>query len=166
MLLQRLFAVFILIVALTSLSVSLIAEHHFDKEPCILCLYQRVPFLITGLFAITALCLKSSSKLIPMTFMLCALIYLVGTGIAIYHVGVEQHWWSSECSANLNQNATLEQLRASLMQKAEKSCDDVDWDLFGISMATYNVFLSSVLSLTSIIASMMLSKTLRGKTRQ
>jgi disulfide bond formation protein DsbB len=164
--LQRLFAVFILIVALTSLSVSLIAEHSFDKEPCILCLYQRAPFLITGLLAITSLCLKSSSNLIPMTFMLCALIYLLGTGIATYHVGIEQHWWSSGCSGNLNQNVTLEQLRASLMQKAIKSCDDADWVLFGISMATYNVFFSSALGLASIVASMQLWKTLKGKSRQ
>jgi disulfide bond formation protein DsbB len=164
--LQRLFAVFILIVALTSLSVSLIAEHFFDKEPCILCLYQRAPFLITGLLAITALCLKSSSNLIPMTFMLCALIHLLGTGIATYHVGIEQHWWSSGCSGNLNQNVTLEQLRASLMQKAIKSCDDADWVLFGISMATYNVFFSSALGLASIVASMQLWKTLKGKSRQ
>jgi disulfide bond formation protein DsbB len=164
--LQRLFAVFILIVALTSLSVSLIAEHLFDKEPCILCLYQRAPFLITGLLAITVLCLKSSSNLIPITFMLCALIYLLGTGIATYHVGIEQHWWSSGCSGNLNQNVTLEQLRASLMQKAIKSCDDADWVLFGISMATYNVFFSSALGLASIVVSMQLWKTLKGKSRQ
>jgi disulfide bond formation protein DsbB len=164
--LQRLFAVFILIVALTSLSVSLIAEHLFDKEPCILCLYQRGPFLITGLLAITALCLKLSSKLIPTTFMLCALIYLLGTGIAIYHVGVEQHWWSSGCSGNLKQNATLEQLRASLMQKEVKSCDDADWVLFGISMATYNIFFSSALGLASTVVSMQLWKTLKGKARQ
>ena len=164
--LQRLFAVFILIVALISLSVSLIAEHLFDKEPCILCLYQQATFLITGILAITALCLKPSSKLILVTFMLCALIYLVGTGIAIYHVGLEQHWWSSGCSGNLDQNTTLEQLRASLMQKAEKPCDESDWVLFGISMATYNVFFSSALGLASIVASMQLSKTLKGKERQ
>ena len=164
--LQRLFAVFILIVALTSLSVSLIAEHLFDKEPCILCLYQRAPFLITGLLAITVLCLKSSSNLIPITFMLCALIYLLGTGIATYHVGIEQHWWSSGCSGNLNQNVSLEQLRASLMQKVIKSCDDAEWVLFGMSMATYNVFFSSALGLASIVASMQLWKTLKGKSRQ
>ena len=165
MVLHRLIPVFILLVALVSLSVSLSAQHFFDKEPCILCLYQRVPFVITGLLALIALRLKALSKLTPLIIMPCGLIYLIGAGIAIYHVGVEQHWWSSGCSVNLNQNATLEQLRASLMQKAEKSCDDVDWDLFGISMATYNVFLSSLLSLASIVASIMLAKNLKGKTR-
>ena len=163
MLSQRSFAVFILIVALISLFASLAAEYVFDKEPCILCLYQRAPFLITGLFAITTLCLKSSSKLIPMIFMFCALTYLVGACIAIYHVGVEKLWWSSECSGSLSQNITLEQLRASLFQKADKPCDDVNWTLFGISMATYNVFFSSVLGFTSIIVCMQILKKLKGK---
>ena len=163
MLSQRLFAIFILIVALITLSASLTAEYLFDKEPCILCLYQRVPFLITGLFAIITLCLKSSSRLIPMIFMLCALTYLVGSAIAIYHVGVEKLWLISECSGNLSENTTLEQLRASLLQKADKLCNDVDWTLFGISMATYNVFLSSVLGFTSIVASMKILKKFRGK---
>ena len=161
MLSQRLFAVFILIVALISLSASLTAEYIFDKEPCVLCLYQRAPFLVTGLFAITTLCLKSSSKLIPMIFMFCALTYFVGSGIATYHVGVEKLWWSSECSGYLGQNITLEQLRASLLQKADKPCNDVNWTLFGISMATYNVFFSSVLGFTSIIASMQILKNLK-----
>lgn len=151
MYLQRSFAVFILFVALITLSISLTAEYFFEKKPCVLCLYQRAPFLITGLFAITALCIKSSSKLIPMIFMLCALTYLIGSGIAIYHVGVEQHWWSSGCSGNLSQNISLEQLRASLLQKAKIPCDNVNWSLFGISMATYNIFLSSILSCTSIM---------------
>jgi disulfide bond formation protein DsbB len=158
---QRLFAVFILVVAITSLSASLMAEYLFDKEPCVLCLYQRAPFLITGFFATVTLCFKTSSRLIPIIFMLCAIIYLVGTGIATYHVGVEQLWWSSECSGNLTQSTTLEQLRASLKQKAEKPCDDVNWTLFGISMATYNVFFSSVLGLTSIVVSMQISKKLK-----
>ena len=165
MLPQRLFAIFLLIAALISLSTSLSAEYLFEKKPCVLCLYQRFPYLITGFFAITILCLKSSSKLIPLIFMFCALTYLVGSGIAIYHVGVEKLWWISECSGNLNQNTSLEQLRASLLKKAEISCDDVNWTLFGISMATYNVFASSVLGFTSIIVSTQISKKLRRKAR-
>ena len=163
MVLHRLIPVFILLVALVSLSVSLSAQHFFDKEPCILCLYQRVPFVITGLLALIALRLKALSKLTPLIIMPCGLIYMIGAGIAIYHVGVEQHWWISGCSGSLDQNAILSDLRASLMQKAAKSCGDVDWALFGISIATYNVFFSSALGFASIAAGMQLSKTLKEK---
>jgi len=163
MTLHRLIPVFIVLVALGSLSVSLIVQHLFDKEPCILCLYQRVPFVITGLLALIALRLKASSKLTALIVMLCGVIYLIGAGIAVYHVGVEQHWWISGCSGALDQGTTLSDLRTSLMQKAEKSCDEVDWALFGISMATYNVFFSGALGFASIAAGMQLSKTLKEK---
>ena len=99
---QRLFAIFILAVALAVLSITLTAEYFFGKEPCTLCLYQRVPFLVTGFFAIITLCQSKSSRLIPVIFMFCALIYLAGSVLAIYHVGVEKLWWSSECSGNYN----------------------------------------------------------------
>ncbi len=160
---QRLFAVFILVVALSSLSASLTAEYLFDKEPCALCLYQRVPFLITGFFATITLCLMTPSRLTPIIFMFCAFIYFVGSGMAIYHVGIERLWWSSECSGSLSQNTSLEELRASLLQKAEKPCDEVNWSLFGISMATYNVFFSGALGLMSVVASKKMLVELKGR---
>ena len=150
---QRLFAIFILAVALAVLVTVFLAEHFFGKEPCSLCLYQRVPFLITGFFATITLCYRVTSRLIPIIFVFCALIYLVGSGLAFYHVGVEKLWWSSECSGSLSQNTTLEQLRASLMKKAERPCNEVNWSLFGISMAIYNVFLSSALCIITIVIS-------------
>ena len=161
---QRLFAMFILAVAIAALSITLLAEYYFGKEPCTLCLYQRVPFLTTGLFAIIILCQKKLSELIPIIFMFCALIYLAGSGLAIYHVGVERLWWSSDCSGSLNHNTTLEELRASLMQKAEIPCDEVNWRIFGVSMATYNAFFSSALCIISIMISFKMSKKLMEKT--
>jgi len=120
--------------------------------------------VVTGLLAVWMLALKPSSGLIPLTIILCGLVYLGGAGIAAYQVGVEQHWWVSGCSGALADNVSLDQLRASLMQKPAKSCDDVDWTLFGISMATYNVAFSGGLGLAAIAAGMQLSKTGRKKT--
>lgn len=158
----RLIPAFILVVSLSALAMALVAQYAFDVEPCILCTYQRIPFVITGVLAIFALRLDSSSSLIALIVILCGLIYLSGAGIAIYHVGVEQHWWVSGCTGTLSDTISLDQLRASLMQRAEKSCDDLNWTLFGISMATYNVFFSGGLGLASIAAGRKLSKT--GKT--
>lgn len=157
--LHRQIPTLIFLVAIGSLSMAMVAQYVFGLEPCILCLYQRVPFVLTGLLALLALRMKEGSSFIPLIIILCGLIYLSGSGIAFYQVGVEQHWWVSECSGALSDNVTLEDLRASLMQKAEKSCDDLNWTLFGISMATYNVLFSGTLGLASIGAGIQLSKT-------
>ena len=92
---QRLIPIGILLASLGSLSFALTSQIVFDKDPCILCLYQRVPFVVTALLAVLALRLNKSSSLIPLVVILCGLIYLIGAGIAVYHVGVEQHWWIS-----------------------------------------------------------------------
>jgi disulfide bond formation protein DsbB len=52
------------------------------------------------------------------------------------------------------------------MQKADKPCDEVNWSLFGISMATYNVFFSSALGLISIVASKKMAAELKGRVIQ
>ena len=156
---NRLIPAFIFLVTVGALSLALTAQHVYRLEPCLLCLYQRIPFIVTGLLAVLALRLKASSVLIPLIIIICGLVYLVGAGIAVYHVGVEQHWWLSGCSGTLSDTVSLQDLRSSLMQKPEKSCDDVDWTLFGISMATYNVIGSGVLGMASIAAGIQLSKT-------
>jgi disulfide bond formation protein DsbB len=41
---------------------------------------------------------------------------------------------------------------AALQEKPEKSCGDIDWTLFGVSMATYNTVISALLAVLSIWA--------------
>lgn len=155
----RLVPVFILIVAIGSLSLAMTAQFVFGLEPCILCLYQRVPFALTGVLAVLALRLSKDSPSIPLIIIVSGLIYLIGAFIAFYHVGVEQQWWISGCSGSIAEEVSLSDLRASLMQKPEKACDDVDWTFLGISMATYNVFFSSLLGLAMTAVGFQLSKT-------
>jgi disulfide bond formation protein DsbB len=156
--LTRLIPAFIFQISISALALALIAQYVYHLEPCILCLYQRIPFIITGFLAVLALRLKDTSMLIPLIIVICGLVFVVGAGIAGYHLGVEQKWWLSECSGTISEIINLQDLRASLMQKAEKSCNDVDWALFGISIATYNVIGSSVLGLASITAGIQLSR--------
>ncbi len=100
MTLERLTPWFLVAVAVAALSTALTAQIMFDKEPCILCLFQRVPYVVTALLALLTLKLPTGSSVIPLIIVLCALTYLTGSGIAIYHVGVEQHWWISACTGS------------------------------------------------------------------
>ena len=158
MTLARLVPLFIVLIAMVALAVALTAQHVYKLEPCILCLYQRVPYVVTGLLALLALRLNAGAG-IALLVALCGLAYFGGAAIAVYHVGVEQHWWISGCSGELATGMSLDDLRSSLMQKPEKACDQVDWTLFGISMAMYNVVFSSVLGVLSVLAAQRISKT-------
>ncbi len=141
----------ILAVSVGALVTAYTAQYAFGMQPCILCLYQRVPYAITGLLAVLALGMPTKSGARAAIVGLCAVIFLGGSGIAFYHFGVEQHWWASvaSCGGTPAVKITLEQLRQQLQMKPPKACDQVDWTMFGISMAGYNVVASLALSASS-----------------
>jgi len=46
----------------------------------------------------------------------------------------------------------MNQFQTLLQQKPEKACDEIDWTLFGISMATYNAMASLALGSAALRA--------------
>ncbi len=113
-------------------------------QPCTLCLYQRWPWWIAGGFAIAALLMIRDRRATRALAGFGALAVLAGMGIAIYHAGVEQHWWAgpSACSGTAAAPQTLDALRAQILAAPVVRCDDIPWSLFGISMAGYNALIS------------------------
>ncbi len=148
----RLIPLAILAVSVGALAVAYIAEFVFGLAPCILCLYQRVPYVAAGILAILALGLPPRSGVRSAAVALCGAVFLAGAGIAAYHVGVEQHWWASTaaCGGALPAEMTVEELKAQFAAGPPKPCDEVDWTLFGISFAGYNLVASLALAAFSL----------------
>ena len=71
------------------------AQFALGLNPCVLCLYQRIPFLATIVLSLAGLCLHANRKAVQLFLGLCALAFLINSGIAVYHTGVEKHWWES-----------------------------------------------------------------------
>ena len=136
-----------------TLGTAYIAEFVFGYEPCVLCLYQRIPYGIIAVLGIVTLFL-SRDDLKRHLILFAGLVFLTGGATALYHVGVEQHWWTSAapCGSSGATVTTTEDLFAALQTKTEKSCGDIDWTLFGVSMATYNVGVSFLCALVSFWA--------------
>ena len=128
------------------------AQHVFGLEPCVLCLYQRVPYVATAMLATLGVGLAGEGRISGVVVGLCGVVFLTGAWLAFYHVGVEQHWWGSiaACGGGTSTELTLEQLKAGLATKPPKPCDQVDWTLFGVSLAGYNALASLGLALFSL----------------
>ena len=152
----------LLVVAVGALSSAYTAQYAFGLEPCILCLYQRVPYAIVGLLGIVGYLVSGDAARRWVTA-LAALSFAIGAGLAFYHIGVEQHWWASAASCGggdvSGAKVTVDQFKALLQQKPEKTCDEIDWTLFGISMAKYNAVASSGLAVIALVAWKRLGKT-------
>src|SRR4051812_44404513 len=102
---------FVLVASLGALATALTAQYWGGLHPCILCLYQRWPYGVAIALAIVALALGGSSferkalggssferktlgrSLRGWAVGLAGVAFLVGAGIAAFHVGVEQGWW-------------------------------------------------------------------------
>ena len=67
-------------------------------------------------------------------------VMLGGTGIAFYHSGVEQGWWEgpASCAAPDITGLSPEELLAQIMAAPIVRCDEIPWEMLGLSMATWN----------------------------
>ncbi|MFZ4110852.1 MAG: disulfide bond formation protein B, partial [Polymorphobacter sp.] len=82
---------------------------------------------------------------------LAALVVLTGAGIAVFHVGVEQHWWQgiTKCAATLSSGSNVDVMAQILAQPLVR-CDAIPWSLFGISMAGWNAMVSILIGGTAL----------------
>lgn len=151
----------IVLACLGALAFAYIGQYGFGLEPCILCLYERIPYALAAGVALLTAVLPLNGSARAMLVGICGIIFLGSAGLALYHVGVEEHWWAaiSGCGGQPDMDFTVEDLQASLQRpSALKSCDQVDWRLFGISLAGYNLILSTVLAIGSFMGAGFLRK--------
>lgn len=144
--LHRWYPAILFAISAGALGLALHAQFVLGLEPCNLCLYQRIPYAVIGLFA-GACMTRPNAKAVRAVVGLAALGFAIGAAIAVYHVGVEQHWWASAvCGGTVTTLESTTDLMAGLSAPPEKSCDSVDWVFLGLSMATYNAAFSAVMA--------------------
>ena len=135
----------VLAASIIVLGSALLSQYVGGLQPCRLCYYQRVPYVVTIVLAALTLGTIVRRPGIGATrgvLALCALAFVVGAGIAAYHVGVEQRWWASTCSGIDFSKGSVEELTKRLQAAPMVRCDEVAWSMFGVSMAGYNVLVS------------------------
>jgi len=120
-----------------------------DMPPCKLCYWQRYPHYAA--IGIGALALLIGGALLPW---LGALAAFTTAGIAAYHSGVEQGWWAgpSSCSAGDVSGLSTEDLFDQIMAAPLIRCDEIPWQMFGLSMASWNMVASLALVVIWIMA--------------
>lgn len=152
----RLVPAAIVAVCAGALGAALASQYWGGLDPCVLCIYQRYAYGAAAIFGLGALILADKPKIRRIEIQLAALAFLVGAGIAMFHVGVEQKWWegTEACSAPpIDFNASIDDLRNQLLAEKPASCDEVAWSLGGISIAGYNVIASLIFAIGSLWAS-------------
>jgi len=149
----RLPALLLLVASAGSLLAAFFFQYVIGLQPCILCIWQRWPYAIVIVLTGLVLLLGRSGPMRSALLALSGLALLAGAGVAVFHVGVEQHWWGGTPGCGVTQTAdTIEAMRAQIMAAPVVRCDVVSWSLFGISMAGYNILISLALAAVAFIA--------------
>ena len=110
--------------------------------PCPICIWQRWPHVAA--MVIAALAVTVLWRQIRPLAVLGVLTMLAGAGIGLYHTGIERGWWEGPdtCTSSDITGLSVDQLMARIMSAPLVRCDEVQWDLLGLSMASWNAVIS------------------------
>jgi len=135
----------ILFISSATLIAAFIIQYGLGHQPCKLCIYQRIPYILSIFLIIELIFFKKNEKT---TLLLLSLIFIISVILAFYHFGIEQGFFTESfvCeSVSFSETLTKDQLLEQLKQNTI-SCKDVSFKVLGLSLASINVIFSLVLS--------------------
>tara|TARA_B100000029_G_C17207546_1_gene826777 strand:- start:203 stop:679 length:477 start_codon:yes stop_codon:yes gene_type:complete len=144
---KKRFYLFILFYSLLAIFFALYVEYILQYKPCKLCLYQRVPYIAAIFISFVGYnYLKNEYVLI-----LIVMIFAISVLISGYHYGIENNIFQefSGCSSNTLDITDKEKLIESLNNN-NQNCKDVNYEIFGISLAGINFLLSLLIVIYSL----------------
>jgi disulfide bond formation protein DsbB len=154
----RAFTAFVIAASAVVLAGVLVSQYWGGLAPCELCLLQRWPWGVAIVIAFVAT-MVGSRPAFPWIAMLLTVVFVVSSGLALYHVGVERHWFAgpSACSGAATAADTLEILKAQILRQQPVRCDEAAWSMWGISLAGWNL-LASLIMTGCCLAAFLLSR--------
>ena len=135
----------LIFISFIALSFAYFVEFVLGHEPCNLCKIERISYIGSIVLISFLIFTNRLEKIILSTILL---LFIFGAITSIYHVGIEQGIFSESllCELGLNTNIQNPDDLLKSLEKTPISCKDVTFMIFGLSLATFNAFLSIVIS--------------------
>ena len=133
---------FVFLISIFSILSAIYIEFVLGIKPCVLCLYQRVPYIV-AIFICFLGYYNNSFFWIYFLF----LIFLIGVFLSSYHLGIENNIFNefSGCTdGNLKITNKLELLNS--LKNVVIGCKSVNFRILGLSLATINFIISLAIS--------------------
>jgi len=134
----------ILVFSIFAILAAYFIQYGLGHQPCNLCLIERIPYFFSIMIISICLFFKKFEK---SSFKILSLIFFSAALIAFYHFGIEEGFINEslvcdldDANRNLSKEALLDQLK-----EMPVSCKDVTFKIFGLSLATFNIFISLIL---------------------
>ena len=144
--LKKKFFIITFLVSLFALISAYFIEYVLGHQPCNLCLIERIPYM--GALIIIIINYKFN-HLEKYLILLLIFVFLTGTLISLYHLGIEQGFIKESFVCDLKNSSkilTKEEILQQL-QKKVVSCKDVTFKIFGFSLTTLNIIISLLITI-------------------
>ena len=137
----------ILVYSFLAILFALYVEYILNFKPCTLCIYQRIPYLAAIFVSFLGFNYYKNDKIL----ILIIIIFSISVIISGYHFGIENNIFKefTGCSANTIEIINKKELLKSLNSEVV-NCKDIDYKLFGISLAGLNFLLSLLIVIFSL----------------
>ena len=144
----KFFYLLILLVCILILFTAYYIEYGLNEDPCKLCIYQRIPYFAGIFFSLLGLIYRNKIVFLYLVI----LTFIISFILSGYHVGIENEIFQefSGCTSNNTDLIIKEEILDSL-NKLSLSCKNVNFKLFGLSLATLNLFTSFFIIVFSLI---------------
>ena len=136
----------IFLISFVALASAYFIEFILGHQPCILCIYERIPFFLAILIVLIN---YKYNKLEKYLILLLAIIFSIATILSLYHLGIEQGFIQESLLCDLENGANTidkDEILKQLQQKSV-SCKDVTFKMFGLSLTSYNIIINLILTL-------------------
>ncbi len=126
---------------------ALVIEYIFGYQACNLCIIERIPYVLAIIILILNYKIKENQIFFSVLLML---VFSFSILISLYHFGIEQNFISEStiCKSD-NINITTKEEILKSFEELRISCKNVAFKILGLSLTTYNIFLSLFMFLLS-----------------
>jgi len=139
----------ILIFSIFAILAAYFIQHVLGYQPCNLCLIERIPYFLSIIIILICLFAKKFEKI---ALIILSLIFFTASLLAFYHYGIEQGFIKESlvCDLNSQNNELSKEALLNQLKEMPVSCSNVNFKIFGLSLATLNIFISLILSSITI----------------
>tara|TARA_B100000287_G_C20070929_1_gene558409 strand:+ start:23 stop:502 length:480 start_codon:yes stop_codon:yes gene_type:complete len=137
----------ILLISFLIILSALFIEHVLSVPACKLCLYQRIPYIFSIIICFLGYFFSKNKVFL---YLLIS-VFLSSVILSGYHIGIENNIFLefSGCTNDSFNTIDKNELLLSL-NNSIPNCKDVNFKVFGLSLATINFILSIALILITI----------------
>ena len=146
---KSLFLNLILFVSFVALLSAFFIEYVLGHQPCNLCILERIPYVI----AIVIILLNYKFSQFEKIFLvLLVIVFLTATILSVYHFGIEQGFIEESlvCDLKNGSEAISKEEILKQLQEQKVSCKDVTFKIFGLSLTTYNIVISILITINAL----------------